>query len=252
MKIKRRFLEIKHPRRFIIITASIIVGLGLIAYGILSYFAWKGIDDYSKNAGAFLKQTIDEELGAKKEDSTSREKVATILGTFRAKYSSTDCSTNGLYAWQTVIPSANDVKSGCETRSASITAVTTSLEDLVGFYEDQEQTAALTQEAFNATKDAADYGAASDKWLWLMSAPVVVNKHAPFTPVTQKIISVAEGLRDAYSALNTANASKNKQTFDAALTNLTAAYARVSEIQSATDAELQKLVDTLLERYAAL
>lgn len=243
--------RIKHPKRFMIIIASVIVALGLITYGVFSYFTWRGLDDHAKTASNSLKAAIDGSLGAENPSSAPSAQIDKLVADFTKQYGSQPCQVAPLFSWQQVIPALKAITKACEERFAAAVAVIDALKPVSQFLKDEEAAAELVTATLTTTAAPADYAAAAAAWKELASSTALPDS-TDFKPVTDKIKEIAGATGSAYDKLTAAIASEDKVAFDLATSELQAAYAAIPGLASLATTQRDGLITKAVEAYDKL
>jgi len=238
MKFKYHHLRLP-SKRIIITTASVIVGLAVITYGILSYLAWNGIDQASLAAATHLKTSMNTSLGSGQTSGAVSDQIDGIVSDFDKTYGSNPCGVSALYSWETFIPGIKSVQDTCNQRTSAALAVIGALKPLSAFLKADKTVAAAVTAAVTTTANSTDFTADAKAWRDLTTA----NKTTSFQLVASKITEVAGGIATAYTALATASTNQDKDAFDAATTDLTNAYKPLPDINTIAIAT-QKLLTT--------
>ncbi len=247
MKFKYHHLRLP-SKRIIITAASVVVGLAVITYGILSYLAWNSIDQASLAAATHLKTSINSSLGSGQTSGAPSDQIDSIVTDFDKTYGSNPCGVSVLYGWQTFIPGVKSVQDTCNQRTATALAVISALKPLSAFLKADKTAAAGVTGAATSTANSTDFTADAKAWHDLGAA----NKTASFQPVAAKITDVVDGIGGAYTLLAAASTNQDKDSFDTATASLAGAYARLPEINTVAVATQKQLTTTVITAYSKL
>jgi hypothetical protein len=252
MKLKAPRIHIPRPRkRVVIIVIAALFVIALTIYGLLSYVAWRDLDQESKQVSSSLKTAIDESLGAEKEAISPTTEIKMLISDFTEQYSETPCQMSPWMSWQTVIPQVNTITTECDERFNGALAMIASLKPLLSFIEHEETASDLLATSIKATRNPTDYAAASTTWKATAESSTLENTDV-FQPVADKIAEVSTGISAAYASLDTASKDEDKAGLDKAIKALGTAYKKISTVATLTASERQALVLAIADAYDAL
>ena len=252
MKFRRPSFAFLKSTRFTVIFVSSIVGLAIIAYLILSFLAWRGINHYTETATSELKTSIVKNLGTGNAEIVAQDGVKKILTDFKKKYHTDSCAVSQMYAWQTFIPAVLDIKTACEQRIVVNNGALDALTILDTFYKDQAGAKEVFMSAIEQTKTTTDYKAASEIWRATLMSPKLGMVTGAFAPVALKMINASTELRSAYNNLNVANVDEDKAGFDKQAAKIEEIYGTLGEIQPLAERQLQDITSAFITAYEKL
>ena len=247
MKFKHHRIHLP-PKRIIITAASVVVGLAVITYAILSYLAWNGIDQASLAAATHLKTSMNSSLGLGQTSGAPSDQIDSIVTDFDKTYGSNPCGVSALYSWQTFIPGVKSVQDTCNQRTTTALAVVSALKPLSAFLKADKAAAAGVTGAATSTANSADFTADAKAWHDLGTATKTVS----FQPVAAKITDVVDGIGGAYTLLAIASTNQDKDAFDAATVDLKTAYGALPDINTVAIATQKQLTTTVMNAYNKL
>lgn len=248
---KTHLPTIKHPKRLIIIIASIVVALGLITYGIFSYLTWRGLDEHSQTASTSLKTAIDDSLGTDEPSKLPSTQIDTLVSDFDKKYGDQPCDVSPLFSWQRFIPAVKDISNSCDQRFATAIGVIDALTPISQFLKDEKIAADLVTTTVTTTADPADYAATAAVWKSLTDATSLPTS-ADFKPITDKIKEIASTISVSYDKLVAANTAEDKVAFDLADSELKAAYGSIPTLATLASSQRDALIALFITAYDKL
>ena len=251
MKFKATRISVKHPKRLIVIIISVVVFLALATYGVLSYLHWQTYDKDSQKAATSLKTSVVDSFDAEKTQATPTTQIDKVVKDFEKTYGSTPCEVPSLYSWQTIIPQTKELREQCDQKFAAALEVIKKLKTLSQFLKDEAKAATLLTATLEATETPTDYAAASASWKAASESDQLSNT-AEFKDIHSKFTEVTAIISTAYGALATAVKNEDKAAFDAANTELVAAYGLVDGLKTKVLLDRTALIKSFITLYEKL
>lgn len=244
-----RRLSVK--KRTIIIIASSLLALGIATYVVLSIRAWDAQDAVAIQSRDQLKENIVTNLLSDEAKGANNERLTAIITPYEAETKGKAiCQLSGIYEWQSTLWFTNERRANCLAVGTTAQKVVEALKALRSTNEslsDTNQSLVAAIAAAQASKSYTDTAT-----IWDTAATTIAAKDGSIKTVTTLVTDISHDISAAYTALEAANKSEDKTQFNTALTSLTAAYARLSEVKTAAVEARQPFITAVTDAYATL
>ncbi|MFZ1302055.1 MAG: hypothetical protein WAQ27_05800 [Candidatus Microsaccharimonas sp.] len=241
---------IKKPiwKKVVIISSIVVLVAAPALYAWASVQAWNTANATTAQASSDLTDSVATQLATETAPESAQAALNDIIADYNNTLKEGPCELPSLYEWQSNLPWLKDTRQKCLDTTEASEELATSLKNLQTFLKEEAAAATLVEQTIASTANEKDYATASKTWLTLADDPSLKTDDA-FKPVGAKITEVATGIATAYTALDTANKSQNKGSFDTAKKGLADAYARLPEIKTTSSEALAGLVDSVVKAY---
>lgn len=243
---------IKRPkRRVIIITSSIILVAAIATYAILSMNYWRTYSDRSYNITNYLYDKINLTLGESSSNTPVTQQMDTIISDFDKTYGKEPCTPAGFYSWQLVFSGLKDLENACAQRVKTSVAVIDAMTPVNEFLKAEPKASEVLKKAQDATADTTDYTAASTVW-GNVADSADISKDLSFKNIRDQIISTSHAISIAYANLATSSKNEDKDNFDIATADLSAAYGQIGGLKTNTQVERTNIIKVFTDAYKKL
>lgn len=243
---------IKTPKkRIIIIIASVIVVGAIGTYALLSVNYWRGYSDRSYSITNYLYDKINLTLGESSSNTPVTQQMDTIISDFDKAYGKEPCATVSFYSWQLVFSGLKDLENACSQRVKTSVAVIDTMKPVNEFLKAESKANEILKKAQEATADTTDYAAASTTWKNVADS-AEISKDPSFKEIHDQIISTSNAISIAYANLVTSSKNEDKDNFDIAVADLTAAYGQIGGLKTNTLLERTDAIKVFTDAYKKL
>lgn len=238
-------------KRIIIIVASVILVGVIVTYALLSVNYWRGYSDRSYSITNYLYDKINLTLGESSSNTPVSQQMDTIVSDFDKAYGKEPCTPASFYSWQHLFPGLKDLENACGERVKTSVAVIDAMKPVNVFLKAEPKANEVLKKAQEATADTTDYAAASTTWKNVADSPDI-SKDPAFKDVRDQIISTSNAISIAYTNLATASKNEDKDNFDIAIADLTAAYGQIGGLKTNTQIERTDIIKVFTDAYKKL
>lgn len=239
-------------RKTIVLIVGAAVLVLMIAYGVISAWAWSGYKGTYTGWQSSVKSKLDAAMGMPTESSDQRAKWLTALDSAdKLAAPSNKCTVNVMYSWQRVIVSSlkqevascNDIQSSMDALHRSLSTVTANIRA-------EEAIAAILAEPLKSTNvsDAA-YQAEIDAWVKAESSLNKIEAPNGVVGVKSAAVLTAGVIKTAWSELTAANVAQNASRYQTALNGLSQAYSGLNNVSNESKKALQVIGNAVQKSY---
>jgi hypothetical protein len=238
-------------KRIVIISSIVVVTAALVVYVLASVQAWNTTNATTTQASSNLKKSVDTKLATETAPASTQAALDSILKSYTDTLKKGPCELPSLYEWQSNLPWLKDGRQKCLVTSHSSEQLAVALGNMQTFLKNEAAAAVLIKQATESTASTTDYTAAAATWQKVADDKSLVTQDA-FKPVGANITEVSTAVAQAYTALAAANTKQDKTAFNDGEKALTSAYARFTEVKTASNTARTGLVDAIVKAYSTI